>query len=360
MAALRKHARDFYEWISHRSTQVSAYIPIEDTHVQRNTDNNGANAPFEAEKHYFRAVISEMFLSNSRQWFREYSPLVYSAVEFNYGTLQQEEPKVVGPALLGQGQQAPQGTLYLDTPISGLHPYRGGDFTFTVILYRCRYSDHLADIIKMVENVVGIVNPSVALAGYIGMAKVIVDGLDMILGTRQIDPIIGVRKTLGLGSEFRAGYHVLIDAPDSSVKKEELWVRGGRLYIGTSLENAVPYRENDFVLFQILQTEERDDINLLPFFPLWEETQKQVVNPKSWKEAKNTFAMLYRNLLLSHDLTDAQKEKLRLTYNEKFKQLREHGREQAHLGVAREEHETKLSFMQERLEELDSLFGELD
>jgi hypothetical protein len=93
MATLKKHAKDFFDWVKHRPTQVTAYISIEADHVE---DESGSSSNFVAGQHYFRAVVSEMFLADSRKWFREYDPIVYSAVEFNYGSSQQEEPKVIG------------------------------------------------------------------------------------------------------------------------------------------------------------------------------------------------------------------------------------------------------------------------
>lgn len=358
MASIKKTSRDFFEWVKHRPTQVSAYIPIEQDHID---DENGWDEPFVSDQHYFRAFVSEMFLLDGRQWLTEYDPIVFSALEFNYDQSRQEEPKLVGPELLGQGRPAaPQGTLYLETPASGLHPYRGGDLTFTVILYRAKRSNHLANLLKIVEKVVGAVDPSIAFASYINMANIITEGLDLILNGEQTDPIIGIRNTLPAPSEIKPGYYALINASERSVNRESLWIRDGRLQAGDSLQTSKPYRDHDFVLFKLMKYQKRDDVNVLPFYHLWEEARKRAIEPASWEEAKSIFTTLYRELLISPDLTESQKDSLRKEYMGKLKDLRRHGFEHQQLGASRYTYPDRNENTLEKLDELRNLYQELD
>lgn len=359
MPTLTKHAKKFFDKVKHRPTQVSAYIPIEENHVENGKDL-GTN--FESGQHYFRAVVSEMFLADSRAWFREYDPIVYSAVEFNYDRSQQEEPKVIGPELLGNNASTPLGTLFLNTPVTGLHPFVGGDFTFTLILYRAQKSNHLSNLLTMVEKVVSVANPSIAMANYLGVANVIMDGLELILGTHQTDPIIAVRDTvtLSMNGGFKPGYYALINAPEEKVDRKMLWVKSSRLCIGDTLRASEPYRNHDFILFRIIQYTERDDIRTLPFFPLWEETQKLAVDPTTWDDAKSSFNTLYRELLLSSDLTDTQREKLQLEFKDSLVEYRRKALDRQQMGATRGETNNIKTEFQKQLNDLQMLFKNLD
>jgi hypothetical protein len=107
-----------------------------------------------------------------------------------------------------------------------------------------------------------------------------------------------------------------------------------------------------------MQVDDRDDLSLLSFYPLWQEVQKQAVDPKKWDEAKNTFAAMYRGLLLSDDLTEDQKERLRVSYTGRLTTMRKTARDQARLGG--QTIPDKPSAMHDKLTELDDLFKDLD
>src|SRR5947208_1820907 len=60
----------------------------------------GAN-PILPQRHYFAAVVDELFLASSRQWHREFDPMVLAITEFVHGGKQIALPFVIGPKLLG-------------------------------------------------------------------------------------------------------------------------------------------------------------------------------------------------------------------------------------------------------------------
>lgn len=332
MSSFVTHTKDIYERIRHAPAKTWAYLQIPDEHIDRACPMG----IFEPQKHYFRMVVNEMFLADSRQWITNFDPVVFAAVEFLYDKTMSEEPKVVGPRLLANYKQAvPQGVRFLNTPISGLHPYVGGDFTYTVILYRVARNNHVRDLLNVLEKVVNAVDPSNAMKAYLNIAGVVVDGLDIILGTNQTTPVVAIRNTVNLaaGNDFKPGYSVLIDAPENSIKKENFWVRDGRLFYGTSLSSSIPYSEKDFVLFSIIQSEARNDVSALQFYPRWEETQLQAAQSNQWEDAKSSFNALYLELLVNPDLTDFQKDTLRQEYRNRMKYLREVALENTKMGA---------------------------
>ncbi len=225
---------------------------------------------------------------------------------------------------------------YINTPVSGLHPYVGSDVVLIVILYRAKHADHLRDLLNIVEKVVGAFDPSTALLSYLSIFDVILDGLGAILGgDDETEPVVAVRHNIGVGDKFKPGYYALINAPETTIDQERLWMRDNRLCLGDSMETAEPYREHDFVLFNIVQTDEREDVPKLPFFPLWRETQGLATRSDSWQAARTSFQALWRELIFSPDLTQNQKSMLKESFKKELTRLRDEAQELEELAVER-------------------------
>src|SRR6187549_417101 len=99
---------------------------------------------FEQDKHYFSIRVNEMFLSNKRSWFYEYDPIVFVLTEFIYGTKEVSYPFVVGKSMMdAKKMQVPQGMIFSDTRVAGLHPYAGGTLTLSIVLGQMKTNDYL-------------------------------------------------------------------------------------------------------------------------------------------------------------------------------------------------------------------------
>jgi hypothetical protein len=72
------------------------------------------------------------------------------------------------------------------------------------------------------------------------------------LGQKAAVPGIGACVSIDpqAGDSPRPSYFVLIDA--SNTRRNELWIRENQLLKGASLEAAVPYQDDDFVLYSIV------------------------------------------------------------------------------------------------------------
>jgi hypothetical protein len=328
---LIQRVQGVYKLVRWSDGYVPVYLPFKEGQIE---DGDGLGSAFERDKHYFQIRVNEMFLAHTREWFSKYDPIVFAATEFLYDRDTAMVPQVIGPNLLKKYErELPGGVRYINTPVSGLHPYVGDDVVLVVILYRARRVQHLRNLLNLVENVVGAFDVSTALRSYLSIANVVLDGLDAILGTGDTDPIVAVRHSIGTGERFEPGYYALIDASEASIDKERLWVRGGRLCVGDSLKTSIPYDEQDFVLFSIVQTDERDDVKKLPFFPIWQETQGLAIKPDTWAEAKTSFHALWRELLFSPDLTEPQKTKLKDTFRTGLERLRDQARDLEDMAV---------------------------
>ena len=107
-------------------TRLPSRVSIPSSHVD---DPERLGPPLEPDRHYFQVRVNEMFLSHARQWYAAYDPLVFVGSEFIYDKAETAVPVMVGPSLLerfGKKRDLPGGTVFEDTRVAGLHPYRGG------------------------------------------------------------------------------------------------------------------------------------------------------------------------------------------------------------------------------------------
>jgi hypothetical protein len=142
--------------------------------------------------------------------------------------------------------------------------------------------------------------PAVALGGYVKMAGAILTGVETLFGvTAKTAPVVGLRTEFDPfgGSPVCPSYFALIEA--SGVSGKDLYVRDGRLYFEDR-----PYRESAFVLYSLIGDTDRDDVDLLPFQPLWRDaTRFAAINDEgAWLTAKSSMSALYQQMALSPDL----------------------------------------------------------
>lgn len=304
------------ERIWNRISQSEAQLPTRIA-IPRDQVDSGKTmgGPFERDEHYFQVEVNEMFLTTKRQWFSEYDPVVLVISEFSYNKQRQSVPFVVGPNLIkavveDSGKKLPQGMLFTNTRVAGVHPYRGDGLTISVVLYRLRAEDHLRKLMKVVETAAGALSFGTALGAYLKVGDVILDGIDSLFDLGAIDPIVGHRQEFKQG--FEPGYFVLIDMPEQQARNYKFWVRENQLVVGDTLAGAQPFRDADYVLYSIGQIEERDDIDLLPVYPLWEYVAQEaaVANDTYWTNAKISMSTFYKAMVGSPDLTGVQTDKL--------------------------------------------------
>ncbi|MCZ6652182.1 MAG: hypothetical protein O7D91_04060 [Planctomycetota bacterium] len=306
--------------------------------VKRTRATEDPVAVIRPNEHYFAVRVNELFLTNSREWLRTYDPMVFVLTEFTYGSEHKKVPFLVGPSLLKDLENLPQGMIFRNTRVAGLHPYRGGRFVHTVVLSRIKRGDFARDLLGLVEKVSGSLDFSSALGTYTKLSGVLLDGFEKILGLSDTEPLVGFRGEFDPGFEerFVPGYFALIDAQASDVDHDSLWVVDGALHYGPSEAELVPYRDTDFVLYSIGGTSRRTDDSVLPFYPLFEQVIRSASKPgeDDWKRAKANMLTLYEALILSADLTHGQAEKLADDYVERMKTARNRAETFGRLEVA--------------------------
>lgn len=293
-----------------------AFVKIKPDHTDVADQLRTAFAPNEQ---YFLVTINEMYLSYKRKWFSEYDPLVFALSEFLYGGERVSVPYVVGPSLVKDKiGKVPDGMIMKDSIVAGLHPYRGGEISISVVLARLRQVDYLRRILKLIESTAGtyVTGFVTMISQYSKVANVVLEGIDGLLEAEEIEPLVGYRKTFGTGVDpFLPFYFVLVNKDEVEVNDEKFFVKDNSLLYGDTFENARPFREEDYVLYSIRSARVRTDTERLPFHKQWlelvgaigalqelDDDDKQIINGKLFS--------LMSALETSPDLTRDQVDQL--------------------------------------------------
>lgn len=278
-------------------------IPIENV-----SQKDKIGVPLQSDQHYFQIRINELFLKNKRNWYREYAPMVFVVSEFTYDGKEETVPFVVGPQIMDKfGQNLPDDMVFLNTRVAGLHPFKGGQITLSVILYEYKVGDYSEKILRTLESTANIFSFATAFNTYIKIADVLFDGMESLLGLQDVNPLIGLRIQMDQdAADLQSGYFVLINSPEGSINENKLWVKNNQLLIGDSLAAAKPFREADYTLYSILHDEDRGDLTALPFYQMWQHVKKEAAVPgeEAEKSAYANMVSLNQAILISPDLTE--------------------------------------------------------
>jgi len=278
-------------------------VPIE---RDRCLPRGSAGSIIRRNQMYFTIWLTEMHLTQNRQWWSEFDPLVVIVVEFNYGNERVAIPKVIGPSLIATkkvGDKPLHGSVLLDTKVTGPHPYRGDDVAISVALYQVERVNHAGVLLSLVESL------SAALGGPSDMAaigktgEVVLRGIEGLLGLGGTKLLAGARMSLATSivNPLTSGFTAIVAPPIPPVS--QLCVADRRLRIGANEESG-PYQSSDFVLIGVGGSEAREDENVLPFFPMKAEALAAIFEGESGiKRGKATLIAAYQQMLKSPDLT---------------------------------------------------------
>ena len=280
-------------------------------------------------RHYFMVTMNEMFLSYKRKWHMNFSPMVFSVCSFMYDGQIKEVPYIIGPSYLKKYEQRPpEGFVYLNTPIVGVHPWKGNTMSLSVILSRVRETNNVEKVLKVVENVANSLDFSTGLSHYINIGNVVLDGFESLMGLEETTPLLGINNNFGqaAGNEMRPGYYALINDDDSDTDK--FWVKDNRLYYGDSLESAELYQKtedaSDFILFKVGVSTKRFDEAALSYYESYQSIYNSIKNATDLGEKyrKNLSArlrILAVDIMTSPDLTTNQ---AKLIWNDKREEIK--------------------------------------
>ncbi len=317
----------FWESIKGKPRVLPQTAMIEEDHVDGESLDPG---PIKDGDHYFAVHLNEMFLDVQRKWFATYDPMVLSIAEFMYDNNMTTVPYLVGPQMLEQHkEQVPEGMIFTNTRTAGIHPYKGGKFTLTMVLNRIKREDYARKILQLVEGFGNTMDFANTLSAYTKLSGAILDGVECLLGLDDCKPLVGWRFEFDpdFDDEFKARYFALVDAPEKIIDQNKLFVKKKALYYGDDLATAKPFREASYVLYSLKKTGTRSDEEMLSFYPTYKNLIEKTCLPdedgKNWKTAKAMMLTLYNQMLFHPDLTPKHADELLTEYVEEMKKVRQ-------------------------------------
>ncbi|WP_373521635.1 hypothetical protein [Aquiflexum sp.] len=309
-----------------------SFTPTQFVVIAENIDQkSGLGQPIEKDQHYFMVRVNEMFLSYQRKWFSTYDPVVFSTAEYLYGGQRVSQPFLISPNMLQSPfKKLNEGFLFKDTTIAGLQPYRGGFFGLSLVLGRLKQDNYLRKLLSLLENTAAAFPTgfSTVITGYSKIANIVLDSVEAMFDSHEIEPVIGMRQEYvpAVQDNFTSGYRVLINALEGKFDPSKFFVKNNSLFYGNSIDESQPYRENDYILYSILKTSYRDDIDILPFHHQYMELQKLIsgmfeLSAEERKLINGKLFSLQDNIRMSPDLIRPQIIEQINTYRQDLKQM---------------------------------------
>jgi hypothetical protein len=273
-------------------------IPLE------NVDNKKRIGSALSKDLYFQIRINELFLKDKRNWYKQYAPMLFVVSEFSYCGEKKTVPFIVGPQMMDKfGKSLPDDMLFLNTKVAGLHPFRGGQITLSIILYQYEIGNYLEKMLRTLESTANIFSFATSFSTYMKIAGVLFEGVESLLSLQNLNPLTGLRIEMSQDADdLNSGYFVLINSPEGSLDQNKFWIKNNQLYFGSSSAESKPFREADYTLYSILHDESRSDYTELPFYSQWSEVMKDATDGAN-ENAEVNMSSFTQALLSSPDLT---------------------------------------------------------
>lgn len=278
-----------------------------------------------ADKHYFRLWVSEMYLKDDRRLFREFVPVVHSAVSLNYGAgngIEQELPYIAGPVKLGLGSELGKG-VQVNHALTNLLPFRGGKISVAMGLVAYKSNDFFQGFVDVLSDVSGLFN-SGQLSSTLKVVGSAVDGIQNLLGAGNKDIHLVYYEGFGGststgGASFKSGYRAIIRTNSATFDKDKLYVKDSRLCYGDTLANAKPLDGFDYMLVRYEASDHRDDfMTFEQFNNLLKEAVKEGVVDRTKGDAIIRTATILA--FTCEDLTYVDKLRVGRTLVEKYRE----------------------------------------
>jgi hypothetical protein len=286
----------------------------------KNTDDEaGLAGMFDPHLHYFTVRVNEMFLTQKRQWFKEIEPMVICLTSYIYGEQEIDNPFIVGRSLIEKKMQnVPDGMIFNDTRVAGIHPFAGGKLTVSFVLCKSVTKDYLKSSLEFIENVAGVFNENITslIGNYLKIANVVIAGIDGLLDSDAVIPIFGFRQEFDTDANdrFAPGYFAMLDKSDQKWDPDKFFVKQNRLFYGKDADTAKPFREDEYILFSITRSEARSDYKVLPIYQTYKKILDELKVPEVSQELKDKIKGMMRALNVemkqSPDLTWPQAKML--------------------------------------------------
>ena len=280
---------------------------------------------------YFEIRLKQMHLRDQREYWRSFRPFATFVSSFLHAGKRWEVPFVVGPEMLGEAVKLQDGDRveYLNTRVAGPFPYEGDDLRLFVGLARVEVNNWAERALGLLEIFAKAFDPS-KLSIYLNVAGPLVSGLESFLGMQDVELRLGTTRDYqeprGRGgikpNSLQQRYEVQLNLPDDQVdqaaRETKFWVKEGRLFYGKWEDSIRPYRDADFLLYQLQPLSERSDYTSFDFHRVyWQEVLKAIWDGNeqgAWQKLR----LMAANLALCPDIVRPQRNVLLGMYRQQF------------------------------------------
>jgi hypothetical protein len=284
-------------------------------------------ASLDADAHYFQVRLNELALTYQHGWFSAYEPLLIASTEFVYHGQPTALPLVVGLSAAGERlHRTGEGLCLRDVPLAGWYPYRGGPLAVSLVVCRVPRSTLSRPLLRMLEGFANAHTSAANLEGALRHAAVLLDSLEAWALAGAIVPLFGARTVLAPESAAEAlplvpGAHALVNLSAAELDPAAWSVRDDRLLCGTGC----PVRGTDYLLWRLVQAEQRDDLDALPGAALYARARRAAACPDEpgWLRARAHLRAWHDLLAHSPDLTPAHARALQSASRAAVQQLRQ-------------------------------------
>ena len=284
---------------------------------------------FTREETYFEIRLSQMYLRDGREYWREFLPLASILTEFQFNGKRRVVPTVVGPDLLKEAAQVKGSdpVEYVNTRVAGPYPYEGDDLTLFVGLFRMVTTNWAARTLSLLESVAKVFD-STKLSSAISVADPLVEGVEGLLGMNEVEMRMGRREAYETASEeaetdasdglLVPAYEVLLNRPEvDDEERRRFSVEGGKLYFADRAGRG-PYDKTDFVLYRLQPLTRRDDYTTFEFHTVyWKKVENHIWENRE-AEARKAFQLLAVNLVECPDIVRPHRISLLRKYKQQL------------------------------------------
>jgi hypothetical protein len=246
-----------FDWLGQRiggEARQRARVVIPDARNQTGRDR-GVRA--EAEQHYVRLWISELFLKYDNEWFTSRYPLAYSVIGLDYGGQKTEIANISGKNRFDIKQPDLGKSILRDYPLTPLLPFRGGTIELDCGLVSMKADNVLQNFAGVVSDIASKLNQPFA-ASMVGIAGSIATGVQSLLGAGETKTVLYLHETFDR-STLQAGYTYLSGKPQADVKPGEIWVTTEGIRTGPNKDLLREMDAQDYFVMRVEVTDSRDD-----------------------------------------------------------------------------------------------------
>ena len=220
-----------------------------------------------SDEHYFRVMLSQMFLTKDVKWFQAWYPAVHSLVECSFAGDVVAIPNVADSSRLLTQQDGKGHVIARNFTLVPLMPFKGGEVRMVVGLFAVQGQNTLNNFIGVMSDFAKLLAVP-QLSSALSVAAPLSKGIQTLFGGTG-GMHLGFHDTfVGAGghNELTNGYMALIHATERKVDPKSLFVVEDELRVGTGLKDGehAPFQQNDFMLIHVEVRPDRDDFNQLP------------------------------------------------------------------------------------------------